>query len=407
MADPSTASASCEVRAEVLRRNWAVPIVSVVAAIVGVLVGRAALTTPAAVFGWVVSFVAVILAGGSISRNAFPRARRISLRASSVELAMGEEPPIAVDQIAEAKVDSIGAKHATMRITLRDGGRRWLRMSAIDATSVLRILGVSAAAKRASFALMIPFGWRFIASFLVLGVPWLILAVMRGERIELVMAILGSLCFLAPSSALIAWLAGWWHGRLVIAADGITVKWFVRETFIAFADMIEVRWLGVVTFIRLRSGRSLRLCPRDVPVTNDDVGAEGRALNAQLVAAFERAKRGTMDAQNVAALLAGEGRSGAQWLAHLDAVMGGAPRYRVAAPTPEVLSTIANDPTIGSEARAAAAAVLVRLDDTSRQTVRIAADACAEPALRDALVSISDAESDDAFASALERARKR
>ncbi len=280
-------------------------------------------------------------------------------------------------------------------------------MSAVDATSVLRSLGVSAGARRATFALVIPFGRRFIASFVALGIPWLIFARVRGESVEVLLAILGSICFLAPSSTLLAWLLGWWGGRLVIAADGITLKWFFRERFIAFAEMSEVRGPGLVTSIELRSGRSLNLHAREAPVTNDDVGAEGRALNAQLVAAFERAKQGSMEAQNVAALLAGEGRSGAQWLAHLDAVMGGAPRYRVAAPTPEVLSTIANDPTIGSEARAAAAAVLVRLDDTRRHAVRVAADACAEPALRDALVSISDAESDDAFASALERARKR
>lgn len=409
MPDPASGSAPCEVRAEVLRRNWAIPITAIAIAIAGVVAGRA--PPSAALVGWVISLVAIVFAVGTITRSAFPRARPVVLRASRVELVLGEDAPIAVDRIAEARLDAIGATHATMTVTLREGGRRWLRMATHDAMAVLSALGIAAGARRATFALMIPFAWRFVASFLVFVAPWMIAALLRG-RVDVSMTLVGGLCLAAPTAA-IAWLAGMWRGRLVIAADGITVRWFFRERFIAFADMTVLRaaerWgaSSADTSIELRSGRRLRLRARDVPVTGDQVGAEARALHAQMVAAFDSAKRRTTESQNVAALLASDGRSGAQWLAHLDGVMGGVARYRVAAPAPAVLSTIANDPTSGTETRAAAAAVLARIDDAGRHAVRIAADACAEPVLREALVSISEAESDEAFASALERARKR
>ncbi len=404
-------SISCEAKAEVLRRNWELPLACVVVALVAVYVGRGT----AVALAWPTAFMAIVLAVGSITRNAFPRARQVIVRASRSELVLGADPAITVEQITEAKLESVGPTHTTMRILLRDGGRRWLRLSPSDAASVLRVLGVGAGARRATFALAIPFGRRLVASVIVLGVLLLVNAFLRDPLRDAGTAIVGTLVVLSMSAPFVAWIAGLlWRGRLVIAADGITVKWGPRERFIAFAEIAKVdavsSWTNrrmATTRVELRSGRSRVLCAREQPVTDDQVGAEARAMHVQLVEAFESARRRVPDAQSVTTLLAGDGRSGAEWLAHLDAVIGGVTRYRVAAPAPEVLAAIASDPTGDIEARAGAAVVLARVDPRGRDAVRVAADACAEPALRDALVAISEAESDEAFANALERARRR
>jgi hypothetical protein len=139
-------------------------------------------------------------------------------------------------------------------------------------------------------------------------------------------------------------------------------------------------------------------------VTRGERFAEARALFEHFVRALERARKRSPDARAAAALLDRGSQSPAAWLLQLDELrQGGAVRYRVAALDPELLADIVSDGSAAASRRAGAAAALARLDDGGRQTVRVAADACAEPKLRAVLLALSEAQSDDAFVDALSR----
>jgi hypothetical protein len=212
-----------------------------------------------------------------------------------------------------------------------------------------------------------------------------------------------------PLSALVAWFASVIRGRLVIGADGFSVKWLTRERFFPYAHVSTVRidapWWNKQqhdTIVVLKDKKRIRLRARDAPVTEAHRSAQARALHDHLVKARARAQEQPIEADNVAALLGAGSRNGTEWLAQLDALVhGGTSRYRVAAPGPDLLARIANDAATPMTTRVGAAAALVRSGTEGRRTVRVAADACADPRLREVLVLLSEAESDEAMADLL------
>lgn len=401
-------AASHEARAELLRRNWALPIAGFAMALAGAAYER--FGNGVVPIGWFAVPFGVVLALATLKRDAFPRRTPIVAHATPAALAIGDES-IAKDDIEQAKIVPYGAD-AKLVLVLRSRGTRALRLGAADAAAILRVLGLAAGARRTTFDVMLPYGWRFLTAFLVLGVPWIASSIAHGAADHGPAPILmGIAFFVVPVAAFVAWIAGAWRGRVVVASDGFTLRWFRKARFIPFADVTIVRadaqWAhnrGVTTFVGLRSGH-LRLRPPDAPVTDDDLGVEGRALFEHIHAAHLASQARSDDALHVAALLGRGERSGQEWLAQIDAlVRGGEARYRVAAPAPDVLARIAADASCPADVRVGAAAALVRLDAEGRRAVRVAADACAEPRVHDAFVALGDATSDEAIASVLERA---
>ena len=411
-------SAPRELPGRELRRNWWAPLIALGVAAVSLAVEG--IFHPATPFGFFLAWLAVVFAVVTASRNAFPLSRATVLRIKDGTLAIGDAAPVAASEIAEAKVSPRVTGDSMVLLVFRSGGERWLTMRSLHAKAMLESLGVGAGERRASFSLILPFRTRFAALALALGVPWMLLI---AWSVSPAVALMSFVVSIAPFCAFLAWLVGFVRGRHVVGADGFSVRWLGRERFRPFSDVSAVRVeTARLTFSRgargtiveLTSGKQLLLRARDAPIVEEDRGAEARAMRAHLTEAFERSRSrratgsagaGQGESPHVTALLAGDGLRGAEWLARLDALMReGAGRYRIAAPSPELLARVATDVASSRKTRIGAAAALVRIDEEGRSTVRVAADACADPKLRAALLALADAETDDAFAEVLTRA---
>jgi hypothetical protein len=399
-----------------LRRNWWPPGLGLFALAVGVALlkmpASTLSTTP--IYGGFFVWTGGIFALTTLFRNAFPRARPSLVQVSAEGLAIDGEEAIAADAIAESKTLTGVQGLPELVLTLRDGTTRWLRLKPHEVETVRHELGIAAGERRASFPLQQAFKTRWLASLLGLLLLWsLRVALHEGARAssqEFPLIVLFYAVFVAT---LLAWVVGvLLRGKVVVGADGFTLRWPLYSRFIPFRDVAEidrvVPWINrysVDLLVTLRSGRQLRLSARDTPTTHVDRGAEARALQEHLTEALDRFRTsgGVFD---IDALVVHGPERPAEWLASLDSLLqGGETRYRVAAPTTERLADIARDASAPSEARIGAAAVLLRRgDDEGRTCVRVATDACADPALRDTLLALEQAEDDAAFAAALQKA---
>jgi hypothetical protein len=383
----------------VLRRNW----IPVIASAVAVACGVAIAWTGGA---WApLAYLAVWLGGvmGPIFflRNAFPRATPTMFRASATGITLEGQDELRSEDILEAKVIPRHGRDAVVELALRDGKTLSLRTGHHHARALADLLG----ARRTRFRLIAPFGKRFVVCFLLLA--GVCLAAAAGDVDGWLMMLPGCLFY----ACLFGWLAGFVRGRLVVGADGFTTRWLFRERFIAFRDVAAVRGRPRFTnraiedtFVELASGRKLRLRTVEAPNTEEERGAESRAMLAHLAAAYERSARLLDGGVDVPSLVERGTRSARDWLSGIDAlVRGGGSRYRVAAVSSDRLAELANDPSATTEARVGAAAALVRMGDEALRTrVRVSAEACAEPDLRAALLALSDARTDTAFEAALE-----
>jgi hypothetical protein len=403
-------AAAREFPARELRRNWWVPLVAL--SMAAASLAFEGIAHPTAPIGYFIAWLSVVFAAVTATRNAFPLSRPVVLHVATGALAIGDAAPVPASEIAEAKISPRMTGDAMVLLVFRAHGERWLNMRAFEAKTMLEVLGVGAGERRASFSLMLPFRTRFLSLLLVLGAPWTVLLAWSASP---AFAILSVFFSVGPFCAFLAWVGGFVRGRLVVGADGFSVRWLGRERFRPFSEVRAVRLETSLlslsrgttrgTIVELVSGNKLRLRARDAPIVEEDRGTEARAMRLHLTQAFERATVRGAESPHVTALLGGGGRSGTEWLACLDDLMrDGAGRYRIAAPSPELLTRVATDITSPRETRIGAAAALVRLDPEGRSVVRVAADACADPKLRGTLLSLVDADSDEAVAAVLSRA---
>ncbi len=395
---------SFEAKAFVLRRNWAPIIGCIVMLAAGVLVGRS--STSLWPFGYFAAWIGLAFAPIFLLRNAFPRATPATVRATATGITIEGHADVRNEDILEAKVLPRRGREVVVELAVRGGKTLALRTRAEDAKALVDLVG----ARRTRFLLMVPFGKRFLASFALFAVVFFVVT----------SANVGAWLLTVPGSVLwallLGWLVGFVRGRFVVAADGFTTRWLFRERFIAFRDVAIVtsrpRFGGNGVndvFVGLRSGRQVRLRTIESPNTEEERGAESRALLAYVNAAFEQSTRLLDGSVNVPSLVARGSRSPREWLSGLDAlVRGGGSRYRVAAVSAEMLADVTNDPSAPIESRVGAAAALVRMgDDTQRTRVRIAAEGCAESDLRDTLLALCEAHDDAAAEAALASLRRR
>jgi hypothetical protein len=403
-------------RARLLRRNWWLPVAGVAAGLVGLAMERFSerewVSMP---IGFVLGLMGLTFAVVTLLRGSYPRSEQVQLTLTPEALAIPGRADIRPDEVVESKIVPRPGRDAevVVTLTLRGGEVVSLWMLEADATSMLAQLGLAAGERRASFALALPLRHRLAAAGLAMFLPW-VCWVVASTPWTAVLTISSQILGAALYSLLAAWLLSVVRGRVVVGADGFTTRWLGRERFHAFDDVAEVTeesaFLGkqtVDTQVRLRSGRRLRLRAVEAPDDDAQRGAAGRAVAAHLRQAHQRFEARAAGAKELGAALARGGRPERDWLAHLASLVRGGPeRYRVASIDAERLAELAADPQSAPDARLGAAAALVRLDPDQRPRVRIAAEACAEPGLKDALLAMCEAEDDAALEAALGRGRR-
>jgi hypothetical protein len=276
-------------------------------------------------------------------------------------------------------------------------------MPAGDADHLVNVLGVAAGQRRASFTLVLSFATRFLWSLLVIGLPWLLYLLSTAGGDVLALLFLAPL-FILPVCLGAAAVFGFFRGKVTVGADGFTTNWYGVKTHHRFADVEMIRrntkgMGGVVvdTMVHFaKKKKLLALTVLDAPDTHQQRGAESRALADTMEAAFDRWRKSPAVAEVGAHLVRGT-RSAKDWLAGIDTlVRGGGNNYRIAAVTPEILAEVAKGTESPHDARIGAAAALLRLNDQAhRSTVRIAAEGCAEPRTRVALLELVEAEGDE------------
>lgn len=398
-----------EGHAHLLRRNWIPVLLGIVAVVAGYLYARG--SGPESAFGLLGIWMGVLFTPIFVLRNAFRRARAVHVRATERTLEIEGHAPIAVEEIAEAKLVPHPGAHGDVVAELVLRNRKTLSIWApfAFASAILRTLGIGAGERRSRFALVSPFfGNRFVAALLLIGLPWVI--TMWALEPSHAGVDPESLLRMIPLCAFIAWVAGFVRGTLIVGAEGLTTRWLLRDRFIPFSEIEDVRSVtrpmnrhAPDTLVMLRSGKRLLLRTIDAPDEEAHRGVEARALLAHVSEAYQRwcSVPAAVDAGQ--RLLRGQ-RSPREWRMGLDQlVQGDGFGYRVATVTPELLSTIVRSAPDG-EARVGAAAALIRTSaEERRTTVRIAAEACAEPVTHAALLALSEAETEADVEMALQR----
>jgi hypothetical protein len=403
-------------KAWILRRNWILPVIGLVAVLLGLEYDAASgVHASFGILGLLVAWIGGCVGIATLLRNAFRLPKATTYRASSTALEIAGRPTIPVDAIAEAKVRSLLIREGDTLLDLklakgRGLGTRTIALSLArrDAYELLEVLGIGAGGRRSAFAVGIPFTTRFLVAALLIGAPWLVLSVLEGGGSFIGLALVTVIVIL-PLVLFLAWILGVVKGKVVIGAEGFTVRW-LRQHFVPFsavAEIVKAESRSVVdTIVHRHDAEPIRLRAIEIPEVEAQRLAEGRALYEHIEGSFVRWKR-DRGLADVGAHLRRNARSPREWLRGLDAlVRGGGTSYRTAALTPELLRDVVHQTDGEADARVGAAAALIRIDRreaNSRAAVRIAAEACAEPTVRIALLELAESESDEAVESALAR----
>ncbi len=400
---------SAELVAYRLQSDWTLAAVALALSLAAIVYEHVDPTTISG--GYYVAGVAALFAVAIAKGVLVPRSVRVVVRVTPLELVIGDGAPVPFAEVSEAKIIPRQRGAVTVRLTFRDHSQE-LTMRAGDAARMLRLVGRAPGDRRTSFAIMPLYGTRFRAVFFPLGV----LAFIGFHHSIQTFSDVGLILLFAvtPPSVLLVWVAGFLRGRVVVGSDGFTRRWFWSERFFPFAEIESVECAKVPfavgapdTFVKLRSGKTFALRAANTQWILTGRDDEARSLSTHVMTALERTKSVRGDTQTAAMLLASRAGDGKAWLAQIDgAVRGDATHYRVAALKQEELTGIARDAASCTATRVGAAVALLRVRVDGREVVRELADACAEPELRRALVSLSEGRTEEEIVEILEVARK-
>ncbi|MCC6527682.1 MAG: hypothetical protein IT373_33865 [Polyangiaceae bacterium] len=230
-----------------------------------------------------------------------------------------------------------------------------------------------------------------------LCVPLLIGAffVRAGRDNPLPAIVLGIIVF---ASLAIGLLARFPSTRVVVGTDGIELKRpLSRRRFIPYSELHRVTLEGPTIRPYLRFERA-REAPIDLRVASY---LEGETLCARIREAMAGA--GTRSTFDVAALDRG-GLSLAEWRASLAKLLARSAGYRQRVVEALDLAQAAESAAVTPSRRVAAALALSSSgDENLRQRVRIAAEGCANPAVKRALLAAAEGEVDEATLEQLSR----
>ena len=336
------------------------------------------------------SFLATFIAYRAWSSNLWPRITRVAARADAAGLRLGElhvpRAELRAGVVLPAHPPRVRL-HRRLRLPIEielasaDEGRALLRALGLGASQkvvVFRALSRAVARKR-NGALVLAIFFAFYAAV----TAWVNSRGPAAPGAPELVAMLGILAlavvFLLPA-------------RLSVGADGVALRWFGRERFLAYGDILGVhrygrerqigdglRFAGVM--LELRSGETV-----PIPIAQAKANEEGSFIVEERIReALEAHRHGGLAADS-AALRRGQ-REVSAWVSALRALGAGANADMRTAPLPpERLFRIVEDPASGSADRAAAAVALGSdLDDAGRARLRLAAAGVAGPRLRAAL----------------------
>jgi hypothetical protein len=191
--------------------------------------------------------------------------------------------------------------------------------------------------------------------------------------------------------------------RVDVGSDGVMVRRLAQHRFIPYAALKSATLDAEDIVLEQSDGERLRLAT--------GTSAEQIESRDALVRCIEQARENYANggaAENTAALLAPGGRGVAHWLREVRS-LAKSHDYRQASLATERLWRVVHDPSLPAATRAGAAVALAGTPegDTGAR-LRIAAEACADPRLRVALVRVADGvhdgELEDALASLLDEA---
>ena len=205
-----------EERGFVLRRNWTLIAVSAIVFVFGVVLAKLG-THDSAVLGLLLAYFGGVCAPLFYWRNAFPHARPALIRASAAGVQVDQAPEIPAEDIVEARIIT-RRRDAIVDLAVRDQPPLVLRMPSVEAKTLVDLVG----ARRTRFRLIASYGKRFLICFGLFA----LLSLVNVRQPELfVIALPG----LALWGAIFGWLMGFVRGRLVVGADGFTVRWAFRS----------------------------------------------------------------------------------------------------------------------------------------------------------------------------------
>lgn len=186
--------------------------------------------------------------------------------------------------------------------------------------------------------------------------------------------------------------------ELTIGADGITLRRGFRPRFLPYRLLQWVERDGDDLLILLTDQQRIRVTPTSRDARRDDM------VVARIRSAAERARDSLGSAS--LSLLDRNGRSVRAWREGL-ASLGRTDGYRGVSVGVDELEGVLADPAASAERRIAAAVALAAHDgELARSRVRVSADACADPLIRDAVhAALRGAIDDEAMERAADEAR--
>jgi hypothetical protein len=165
--------------------------------------------------------------------------------------------------------------------------------------------------------------------------------------------------------------------RVAVGVDGVLVKGTSRTRFYAYRDLDSARVANGDLELLRRGSVVVRLQLHGADAVRRD------AVLARIQENLERVKRGE---HAVAAQLVSSSSKD-----QLARVAAGGADYRAASLSREALWALIEGPAVGSEARRAAAEALAKTNDVAeRARLRVAAEHCADPSVRIALVELAE-----------------
>lgn len=287
----------------------------------------------------------------------------------------------------------------TVEIETLDGDVAAVQLQDPDvADRLVAALGFGPGGRRVSIALAapsrrllhLPIAWvSYFVSNMLVALPIAFLVSLGGGGLAPVALVTG----LLPIFAIVLYEAARRFAAppvVTVGSDGIFLTRGVTRRFLPRSEIVAIHegWRPVIA---LRSGETVPLA--------------GVSLDAQRCLAFGRLANARLATSTAApegrAVLAREGRSVAEWRAAIARAVED-PAYRSAALTTEETGALLENPRAPLEQRVAAAMAL-RIAGEPPERIRVAAEAVAHPAAREALEAVAD----DADPERLERVLRR
>lgn len=199
------------------------------------------------------------------------------------------------------------------------------------------------------------------------------------------------------------------RARLLVGADGIVFKrGFEKREFVSHAEIADVSANGAEVVVARKHGKPLTLSVGGERARRTRDRSEHELQAQSVVWRIQKAREAFAalagDVPQAALVLDRAGKTAREWLDELRRAGAGAnATFRGAMLSREQLLRVVESTTAAARERLAAAVALHEgMTTEEKPRIRVAAELCAEPALRERMVRVVDAPSDDELIAALE-----